>query len=593
MQDAVHVGSQQQVVSLFDKQSDSAYLLRMAERCGGLTGLKVAVFPTPKGWEETGKYWATFHAWQELEQDHDPVFQVVETPQGLELGSEIPEWDCGGRVDSAETKVQIYPEKGDVQIDAYLRYVDAKPGRSLLFRLNDNYSFDSRTMPNQTKVLNSGISMAVTTLDEKTVASAAPDSFRIGGLLVVNPSSSNGAAKYSYWSHLGGGVSYSSEKDQVAPDKAYITSNWIPSLGRLPFKSSVEVTAPSDWVLTSEGAIAKPPTTMQNGYSTRYFRCDFPISYPKVCGGKYILALEGKQNGHILRSYQFAPIDKERAINDVAWMKKAVAFYETELGPFPFKEYDCFDGSDYYGIESYSYTILAPSITTWAVSHEMGHTYFGGLAPCAYVKDTWNEGVTQYVDSVLMHQSPEVTRMALAQVGVTTPLTEMAIPWENDNATYFRGGYAMQMLDAEIGHDKVMAALRSIIKERVGKETNWPDLRQYFEKASGQDLKWFWDQWISNGVFPHVTITSAVSRREGKGFMTKLTVKQTGTENPFRLRLNFKVNGAAVVDRQEVMESGEQTFEIGSDFEPKKVSIDPASSALISVDPAVAVVAGP
>jgi len=38
---------------------------------------------------------------------------------------------------------------------------------------------------------------------------------------------------------------------------------------------------------------------------------------------------------------------------------------------------------------------------------------------------------------------------------------------------------------------------------------------------------------------------------------------------------------------------GERTFEIGSDFEPKKVFINPASTALISVDAPVAVVAGP
>src|SRR5262249_43306873 len=160
------------------------------------------------------------------------------------------------------------------------------------------------------------------------------------------------------------------------------------------------------------------------------YKCSVPIAYPKVCAGKYVLALEGKQNGHALRSYQFAPVDLKRATDDVGWMKKAIAFYEANLGPFPFKTYECFDGKKYYGIESYSYTILAPSITTWAVSHEMGHTYFGGVVPCAYVKDSWNEGLTQYVDDVLLHHNPEVEQNAFSGININVPLTEMPVAWE-------------------------------------------------------------------------------------------------------------------------------------------------------------------
>jgi hypothetical protein len=41
------------------------------------------------------------------------------------------------------------------------------------------------------------------------------------------------------------------------------------------------------------------------------------------------------------------------------------------------------------------------------------------------------------------------------------------------------------------------------------------------------------------------------------------------------------------------MDAAEQTFEIGSDFEPKTVTINPTGSALVSVNPPVNIASGP
>jgi hypothetical protein len=556
----------------------------MAKRSGGLKGLKVAVFPTPKGWESTGKYWATFHTWQELEQDHDPIYRVVDTPQGLELGSEIPESDCGGHVDKLFASVQFDPARGTAVITTTEFYSGATPGRSLLFRLNDSFEIghwsEQAAKPGR-HLPGSGSYWSKEPLH----------GIRSGGLLAYVPSRTSGWVSFDYTAHVGDGAPYSEDRDQVTTDYAYLASYWIPSLARLPVTTDISVMAPEGWTVRSEGKeVYKKPS--YQGFTESRFHCDVPISYPKVMGGDYVVALEGHQNGHLLRTYQFAPIDKTRAAKDLVAMKKAIAFYEANLGPFPFAEYDCLDGKHYYGIESYSYTVLDPTITTDEVSHEMGHTYFGGLVPCPYVKDSWNEGVTQYVDDVLIHHSPEVAANALAGVNIHVPLTNMPVAWELDGATYWRGGYAMQMLDAEIGHDKVLQGLRLLIKDREGKDTTWPDLRQYFEKASGQDLKWFWDQWISGSVFPHVSISSVAARQEGGKWMTRVIVHQSGTDSPFRLRFAIRLDGDSRLETPELLSDADHAFEISTDFQPKMAKIEPNPTALISVDAPIAVAVG-
>ncbi len=516
MQDAVKSGSEAQISALFEKPDGDDYLLRMAKRCGGLQGLKVAVFHVPKGWEDTGKYWAMFHTWQELEQDHDPIYRVVSTPQGLKLGAEIPEWDCGGKLMSGESTVYLDPKAGDVHVKTDLTYRRDVHQKALLFRLSDVYRDIELWLGDRA-------ANPIPVVNENEVGRSSHGFLRVGGLLAVEPSA--GSIDLSYSGHLAEGAKYSDDRDQVTTDHAYITSFWIPTLGRLPFKNSMTIVAPKDWTVCSEGFAGKK--NIQGDFASSVFHCPFPISYPKICAGKYVVANEATVDGHLLRTYQFEPIEKKRADATLDWMKKAIVFYDKNLGEFPFKEYDCFDGKDYYGIESYSYTILAPSITWWAVSHEMGHTYFGGLVPCPYVKDSWNEGMTQYVDDVLLHDNAqEVNRNALKGLDVHVPLTQMPVAWEYNGATYWRGAYAMEMLDAEIGHDKVLAALRAMIKDRVGKETTWSDLRPYFEKSSGENLKWFWDQWITGSTFPHVKISQVSVVKSGDKYTTLFNVVQ-------------------------------------------------------------------
>ncbi|MEA2552284.1 MAG: hypothetical protein QOJ65_460 [Fimbriimonadaceae bacterium] len=573
MQDAVKAGDKAAITALFDNQGESDYLFRMASRCGGLNNLKVAVFRSPKGWESTGKYWATFHAWQELEQDHDPIYRVQETASGLKLGPEIPESDCGGKVTSATVDVAIERDAGAVWVTSQLGFADAVPGRALLFRLNDNYSLTKGP----------GERYRATTLDESEVSSASLPDFRVGSLLALTATDRIGRVSCSYTAKLGTGARHSDDRDQVTSTYAYITSWWIPSLGRLPYTTSVKVAAPAGWIVRSEGRLEPFKATPKHS-TLAMFKCDVPISYPKVIAGKYVLAAEGTANGKRLRSYQFAPVDKKRAEQDVETMKKAMVFYEANLGPWPFKGYECLDGKNYYGIESYSYTLLAPSITSWAVSHEMGHTYFGGVVPCPYVKDSWNEGLTEYVDSVLFLKDPKIPARGLDTMKFPMPLTEMPIPWEYEGATYYRGAYVMQMLDAEIGHDAVMQALRALIKDRVGKDTTWRDLRPYFEKSSGGDLAWFWKQWIEGGQFPHVSILSATTRSENGKWVTKVAIKQSGTDAPFRLRFAVRLKGTGEVEFPSQMTGPTETYEVTSDFKPDEVSVNPIPSALVKVD---------
>ncbi|AIE85803.1 hypothetical protein [Fimbriimonas ginsengisoli] len=514
---AVRDKDREAIAQAFDNKAGSSYLFEMAKSRGGLQKLKVGMLPAPPGWTGYGRYWVVFHTFQDLEDYHDPVYRVIETPGGLRLGSEVSEADSGGwRIRKVSHRTVLSPEESRADISVQLDLTVGSAQRAPVFRLNEVYQFSP--------------GRAVTADDRHIARPHDGRLLRVGSLLI--PWTSHPADSYRF--NYGATLPVGDREDSVSAKAAYLTSWWIPSLARLPFPVDAVIDAPASWTVRAEGE--RGAVERHGNRKVSHFRCDLPISYPKVMGGLYTKVAEQKAGGQLFTVYQLEPIKRDVAAKDLQNMVNAAEFYRRNLGPLPFNGYECYDSATYYGIESYSHTFLKKGITTWAVSHEMGHSYFGGLAPCAYVHDSWNEGVTQYIDSIAYQNNADRSlENGLKTVSVPVPLSQMPVAWSYGNTTYYRGAYVLKMLETEIGRDNVLAALKAIAFGRRGMDTRWDDLRAYFERASGKPLDWFWRQWIDGATFPTLSV---VANSNGK-----VTVQQSGTPHPFRLRFAVIQNG--------------------------------------------------
>lgn len=536
---AVSFGNRSNLLSCFNKPADADFLLRMAAERGGLRALKVAAIPAPPGWEATGNYWIVIHTRQDIEDYHDPVFPVILSGERWKLGAEIPEDATPGvQIRNARINARLDPPNHGVQVQASLDLAITRFSRAPLFRLNDNYHLVKA-------VIREGMAQVIEVGDDIPKPKEG-SVVHAGSLLIPWTKSGMSQAVFDY-----SGTINSPNEDKIDSKACYLTAWWVPTLGRSPFTTSVRVEGPTDWVIESEGKRVLPEDSDVKGWGSpgsdrqvQCFRCDIPISYPKIVAGKYVVAAQKKLGSRTYRAYHFDMTDTARAEKDVATIADAIAWYDEHLGPFPFDEYNCFDADTYYGIESYNYTLLNSRITNWAVSHEAGHTYFGGLVPSAYVHDSWNESMTQYVDSVLHYQNADQTlEGAYASLTLRTPLTEMPVAHEYNSATYNRGAYVLRMLENQIGTDNMYKAIRALIADRRGKDTTWYDLRRYFEKAYGKRLDWFWNQWISGATFPKLEILDAQGIPATSGTQVKVTVRQSGTPSPFHLKLRVFARG--------------------------------------------------
>jgi hypothetical protein len=528
-----------------DPARDCPYLFEMAASRGGMGKVQVCLLPSPPGWKGYGRLWAVFHTKQMIEEGHDPVYRVDDTPNGLRLGREIPEDDLAGwRIKRASYRAELDPARSAINVQADVSLTGGGP-RALPFRVNDFYRFGSGTAEET---------------QTSFVLPRAGQLVRAGSLLI--PWTARPAKQYRF---AYSGTLPSGPDDEIVKNAAYVTAWWLPSLGRLPFTVESTVEGPENWMTRAEGVPLG--SWRRNGKRVSKFACDLPISFPKIVAGEYVAAAKDRS----FAIYQLAPLNVPAAQRDLIAPKEAAAFYESTLCPLPFKGYECYEADKFYGIESYSHTLLQRDVTHF-ISHEMGHSYFGGYVPCTYVHDSWNEGVTQYFDSVLyQHDKDRTLEYGLRTLQIRVPLSQMAVPWANGSATYWRGAYVMKMLEDEIGLPAVLRACRAMVMERRGIDTRWADLRPYFERAAKTDLGWFWRQWIESAQFPTLEIQSSQVNPSGAGFRSVVRVVQSGTPAPYRLRFALNVGETT---KSVTMDRNVQVFAVQSIKKPHNFSIE-------------------
>jgi aminopeptidase N len=76
-----------------------------------------------------------------------------------------------------------------------------------------------------------------------------------------------------------------------------------------------------------------------------------------------------------------------------------------------------------------------------------------------------------------------------------------------DAVSYNKGGAIIHMLRNYVGDAAFFAALKLYLTENKYKAAEVHQLRMYFEKVTGKDLNWFFNQWFFGKGHPNVQIS--------------------------------------------------------------------------------------
>jgi len=159
----------------------------------------------------------------------------------------------------------------------------------------------------------------------------------------------------------------------------------------------------------------------------------------------------------------------------------------------------------------------------YIVAHEMIHHWFGDLVTCeSWANLTLNEGFANYgeylwfehkygKDRAELHRKTEQENYILSSTyeGVH-PLIHYSYDDKEDMFdahSYNKGGLVLHMLRNQLGDDAFWAALNYYLEENKNTAVEVDDLRLAFEDVTGQDLRFFFDQWFLASGHPKLELS--------------------------------------------------------------------------------------
>ena len=146
----------------------------------------------------------------------------------------------------------------------------------------------------------------------------------------------------------------------------------------------------------------------------------------------------------------------------------------------------------------------------------------------------------------------------------------------------YKGAVVLGMLRSTMGDDKFFAALKAFLSQNAWKPATTADFRASCEAALGEELRYFFIQWVENNGAPEFKLDYTVFRtqKDGKqGFRVQGKVAQD--LDTFRMPVDLKIEteGDPEQKRVDVMGTSSE-FSIDTFGKPKNIVLDPGNKVL-------------
>jgi aminopeptidase N len=343
----------------------------------------------------------------------------------------------------------------------------------------------------------------------------------------------------------------------------YGARQWFPCYDE-PFdkasETSISLEMPQGWHLASNGrldSVSSPsPDRAWESYQNHNPICTYLVSIAAAPYARWYAPLPG---GGQVRYFAFRN-DSESAVYDWERTPQMIAQFTEQFGPYPFDDYGMSEADLFGGwgaMEHQTFTTmgyhLIDSARTYEgiVAHELAHQWFGdALSPVDFRHIWLNEGFASYGNALWYEEAGEplefenfLNAMAESYFAedrqVRYALFDPPEDYLFGTAIYFKGAWVLHMLRRQIMGDSLFfEALRTYTSRFLYGNVSTNDFQAVCEEVSGQDLDWFFNQWVYQAGFPVLDI--------GFAFMDtslQVTVRQLQENAPqaFRIPITFYV----------------------------------------------------
>ncbi len=385
--------------------------------------------------------------------------------------------------------------------------------------------------------------------------------------------------------------------------------HWLPTIDHPSDKALCEfiITAPNHYQVVGCGTLVEE-TDLPGGLRLTHWRSEVPLATKVMVMGAARFAVQyvDQYQGTPIQSWVY-PQDREAGFYDYALAKRILAFFDGHIGPFPYaKLANVQSKTRFGGMENASNIFYSENSVSGSrrseglMAHEIAHQWFDDSVTEADWPHIWlSEGFATYFTQLYMEYTYGRDRMVAGMQRAKgpifgyfernpAPLVDTTITnlmrFLNPNS-YQKGGWVLHMLRYVVGNEAFWDGIRAYYRQYRDGNAWTEDFQQVMETASGQDLGWFFQQWIYQAGHPRYEGTwhyDAASRQ------LTVTLHQIQTDGTF-FRMPIEVGiytDDTALPRIEILDVDEQqnTFTFTLDDAPTDVVLDPNTWVLMEAD---------
>ncbi|HEY7533258.1 MAG TPA: M1 family aminopeptidase, partial [Nitrospiraceae bacterium] len=362
-------------------------------------------------------------------------------------------------------------------------------------------------------------------------------------------------------------VTPSETSGYIGSEGVYLSSEsqWYPqpegsSLNRF----RVKTTLPVGWKAVTLGKAVSERTENAKAYSEWNVRDETEAL--TLVANRFVVASRnwtGPDEGTIELSTYFLSDNAGLADEYLDATEKYLKAYIPILGPYPFEKFAVVENFFASGLGMPSFTLLGSGsikrhyVQPYALGHEIVHSWIGNSVFNRIDGGNWVEGLTTYLANYYWHelvndqvQARDQRRQMVEGYNLYVP-PERDYPVaefrqkrdERDNAIgYQKAAMTFYHLRAEVGDQVFWRALRSFVSQYRGRFAEWRDVERVWAMESGQNLRWFFVQWVERPGAPNLAVTDVLGRtgRDGKE-PYEVVVSVDQTDPPARTAIPIRV----------------------------------------------------
>jgi aminopeptidase N len=375
------------------------------------------------------------------------------------------------------------------------------------------------------------------------------------------------------------------------PNRAH---HWIPCNDRPDDKAMFEfrITAPAHYNVISNG-IKNGEKILPDGNKRTTWEEETPQPTKVMVIGiaKFAVKEFADSPKDIPVSAWIYPQDSAKGFHDYALAPEILKFFSQYIAPYPYKKLANVQSKTMFGgMENASAIFYSENSVTGKgdtedlLAHEIAHQWFGDMASEKNFSHLWlSEGFATYLTNIYLEQKygKDIFRKRLEDdrneiiefvAKNNHPVVDSLSSYMSllNANSYQKGGWILHMLRSEVGDKIFQKILQTYFEQYKGSNADTRDFEAVAEKISGQNLKWFFDQWLYRPGIPQLKMETKIGDYE-----FTLFVKQKGEVYRFHLELEIIAEDGETFKKIFEVKDKESKFTVAVKGSSLKFSIDP------------------